>query len=59
MKLAAEFSVFLSKSMIDLIMMETLLVQEPFVYIPEETTREALKVILGACIYRLLIRFDA
>jgi hypothetical protein len=34
-------------------MMETLLVQEPFVYIPEETIREALKAILGTCIYRL------
>ena len=36
-----------------LTMPETLLLQEPLVYIPEETIREALKVILGT--QRLLL----
>jgi len=30
---------------------DTMLAQEPFVYIPEETIREALKVILGTDIH--------
>jgi len=34
-------------------MPETMLLQEPLVYIPEETIREALKVILGT--QRLLL----
>ena len=36
-----------------LTMPETMLLQEPLVYIPEETIREALKVILGT--QRLLL----
>jgi hypothetical protein len=35
-----------------LTMPETLLLQEPLAYIPEETIREALKVILGTSIHR-------